>query len=95
MASEQTVAIPSTGTVPNVPTSCVNARLKAAASRQVPSICPNCGANLDYDGGLHCDCCGVWFERPKKCIGDVVADVGTARKGYMPDEETRRQAWRR
>ena len=26
--------------------------------------CPNCCAPLNYIGGLHCDYCGTWFERP-------------------------------
>ena len=28
------------------------------------SNCPNCNAILSYEGGLHCDYCGAWFEEP-------------------------------
>jgi len=27
--------------------------------------CPNCGANLCYEGGLHCAYCDTWFEEKK------------------------------
>lgn len=30
------------------------------------SNCPNCGAVLDYEGGLHCEYCGARFERPAR-----------------------------
>ena len=29
------------------------------------SNCPNCNGVLSYEGGLHCDYCGAWFERPR------------------------------
>jgi hypothetical protein len=29
------------------------------------SNCPNCGAPLSLDGGLHCDYCGTRFEEPE------------------------------
>ena len=32
---------------------------------QAMTNCPNCGAVLNYDGGLHCDYCGAVFERPR------------------------------
>lgn len=36
------------------------------------SNCPNCGAILNYDGGLHCDYCGAVFERPEPDYEEVV-----------------------
>ena len=32
--------------------------------------CPNCNGVLSYAGGLHCDYCGAWFERPRAVIRD-------------------------
>ena len=30
--------------------------------------CPNCNAILSYEGGLHCDYCGAWFEEPRYAV---------------------------
>ncbi len=30
--------------------------------------CKNCGAPLSYDGGLHCEYCGTWFEHPAETV---------------------------
>ena len=34
--------------------------------------CPNCGAILNRDGGLHCDYCGAVFEKPEPDCEEVV-----------------------
>lgn len=34
--------------------------------------CPNCGAVLSCEGGLHCDYCGSVFERPEPNCEEVV-----------------------
>jgi len=37
------------------------------------SNCPNCNAILSYEGDLHCDYCGAWFERPdEKAVDEDV-----------------------
>lgn len=47
--------------------------------------CPNCNAVLSYEGGLHCDYCGAWFERPRRS-----RDMGLAVRFDRNDEEIAR-----
>lgn len=55
--------------------------------------CPNCGANLVYEGGLHCEFCGAWFEEPRTVSVRVEADgelEAMMARGILTPNECRR-----